>query len=72
MTTAKNASDFAEPIDYVGALKLAVEAGASTDSSYRLMCRILEYAPDPDGTATMPTRILIDAIRDLGATVNVP
>jgi len=70
--TARNASDFAEALDYIGAMKLAVEAGASTESSYRLMCRILDTAPDPDGKATMPTRILIDAIRDLGATVDVP
>jgi hypothetical protein len=68
MATAANA---AQPLDYIGAMKLAVEAGASTESSYQLMCRILEYAPDPDAKATIPTRILIDAIRDLGATVSV-
>ncbi len=59
------------PLDYIGALKLAVEAGANVDSAYQLMCRILEQAPEPDGKATMPTKILIDAIRDLGATVSV-
>jgi len=72
VSAEKKASDFAEPIDYIGAMKLAVEAGANTESSYRLITRILDYAPDPDGRATVPTRILIDAIQDLGATVDVP
>jgi hypothetical protein len=62
----------ATPLDYIGALKLAVEAGANMESTNALMIRILEYAPEPEGSATKPTKILIDAFRDLGATVSVP
>jgi hypothetical protein len=61
-----------QPLDYLGALKLAVEAGASVDSSFRLMAKILDDAPDPPGEALWPTKILIEAIQNLEATVAVP
>ena len=62
----------ATPLDYIGALKLAIEAGATVEASYRLMAKILDDAPDPPGSALWPTKLLIEAIRDLQATVEVP
>jgi hypothetical protein len=66
---AKEAPD---PIDYLGALKLAVDAGAGIESSYRLMTTILDDSPDPPGSALWPTKLLIEAIQKLEATVTVP
>lgn len=72
MTAAKEAYRAPEPVDYLGALKLAVEAGATIESSYRLITAILDDAPDPPGEALWPTRLLVEAIQKLEATVEVP
>lgn len=61
-----------DPLEYVQALRLAVEAGASVKSSYQLMGRILDLAPDGDPHSIESVRILFAAIRDLGASVDVP
>jgi len=61
-----------EAVDYIGALKLAIEAGASNESCYRLIVQILDDAPEPPGDALWPTRLLVEAIRSLEATVTVP
>jgi hypothetical protein len=61
-----------EPVDYIGALKLAVEAGADIESCYRLMTKIIDDAPEPPGSALWPTKLLVEAIQNLEATVNVP
>jgi len=61
-----------EAVDYIGALKLAVEAGASAESCYALMSKILDDAPEPPGSALWPTKLLVEAIQNLDATVEVP
>jgi hypothetical protein len=61
-----------EPVDYIGALKLAIEAGANVDACYRLMVTILDDAAEPPGEALWPTRLLVEAIKKLEATVSVP
>jgi len=61
-----------EAVDYIGAMKLAIEAGANNEASYRLVVQILDDAPEPPGDALWPTRLLVEAIRSLEATVEVP
>ncbi len=61
-----------EAVDYIGALKLAVEAGANIESTYQLIKKILEDSPEPPGTALWPTRLLVEAMQNLGGTVDVP
>jgi len=58
--------------DYLGALKLAVEATADQHAEIAVVRQILEAAPDPDIHSLWPTRILVDAIRALEGTVSVP
>jgi len=58
--------------DYLGALKLAIEAAANPASEVAVVRRILDAAPDPEGHSLWPTRILVDAIRALEGTVSVP
>ena len=71
MPAAKEAYQPPEPVDYIGAMKLAIEAGASSDACYRLIVQILDDAPEPRGEALWPTKLLVEAIQNLEATVNV-
>lgn len=61
-----------EALAYIGAVKLALVASADIEAGYRLVDWLMERAPDPDGKSTLSTKLLIDGIRDLGATVSVP
>lgn len=49
--------------DYLDAMRLAVEAAATPQTAMAVIGLILDAAPEGDPKATMPTRILIDAIR---------
>jgi hypothetical protein len=70
--TSRETNGRPEAVDYIGALKLAVEAGADVESAYALIQKILEDAPQPPGSALWPTRLLVEAIQNLGASVDVP
>lgn len=58
--------------DAIGAIRLAIAAGADQDSQLKLIHRLLTYAPETDGRATGPTMMLVQAITDEQARVSVP
>lgn len=60
------------PLDYLGAIRLAMEGTANLESEHKVIEEILRVAPEDDGKALWPTRILVDAIKELDGTVDVP
>jgi hypothetical protein len=55
-----------EDVDFIGAIKLAMVASADLETEHKCIEAILAVAPQPKGTATWPTRILVDAIGEIG------
>lgn len=49
--------------DYLDAIRLAIEAAATQRAAMSIIGLILDGAPEGDGSATNPTKILVDAIR---------
>lgn len=55
-----------EDVDYLGAIQLAITASADRETEHECILAILKVAPQPPSSATWPTKILIDAINDMG------
>jgi len=58
--------------DVIGAIRLGLEAGASNESALALIEKLLEYAEPTEGASVEPTRLLVQAMSDIGAQVRVP
>ena len=60
------------PLDYLSAIRLALASTANLESEHKVVEEILAMAPETPGEALWPTKILIDAIKSLDGSVDVP
>jgi hypothetical protein len=58
-------------IDYLGAIALALEGAGSNEAAITVVRHLVDEGPKPNGDATMPTHLLIRAIRTVGGEFTV-
>ncbi len=64
--------DFAEAVHYLAAIHMAVEGASDNAAALAVIEQIIQAGPKAEASDLWPTRILVDAIQQIGARIEVP